>query len=464
MIKNYLAVVVLSSSVALFAQNQDIDPFAINNGEIPTKSEYSGSLFKFNYNYPKEYKKPENTPWSKVLNNKPLTKENAYDYIMALKKYVEPSMKTFILDQNTWNNSSQEGWYSMLWAGEDVSLTGWEGRESIYGTYTGQIQPASVYKDYGLTVPVRNYAAIYYDETAAYTLYKIFKNCNKSKNECIPLIQNNEAQFEEGAIIIKAASASATPEEWPLLEGAAKWQVYRKPFDLNGTINDKPTVVTDTRVTIFDIIVKDSIASPQTGWVFATFVYDKNAKGENAWEKMVPLGAMWGNDPKVNSAKNPKEELKETYINPNAPEYAKVTLGYGLRLSGPFDIAVKYNVKVDDTTVESLRSSSCLSCHETSSFKLNDYNMITFFYPVKSIHNNIWDMYTPGNIQWNEWFQNRWGNIPQSQKKGVIALDYSTFLEQVLMNYAAKYSQDNKLNNAKFFEEWKRYKKESRKH
>ena len=62
MIKNYLAVVVLSSSVVLFAQNQDINPFAINNGEIPTKSEYSGSLFKFNYNYPKEYKKPENTP------------------------------------------------------------------------------------------------------------------------------------------------------------------------------------------------------------------------------------------------------------------------------------------------------------------------------------------------------------------------------------------------------------------
>jgi hypothetical protein len=462
--KRNLSLLFLSSVVTLLAQDSNINPFAVNNGAIPSKNEYSGSLFKFNYNYPKEYKKPINTPWSKVLNNKPLTKQNAYDYIIALKKYIEPSMKTFVLNQNKWNNSSQKGWYSMLWAGEDVSLTGWEGRESIYGTYTGQIQPASVYKDYGLTVPLRNYAAIYYDQTAAYTLYKIFKNCSEIKKECIPSIENNEAQFEEGAIIIKAAVASATPEQWPVLDGAAKWQIYRKPFDLNGTIEDKPATVTDTRVIIFDIIVKDSIAAPQTGWVFTTLVYDKNAKGENPWDKMVPLGAMWGNDPKIDSAKNPKEELMETYINPNAPDYAKVTLGYGLRLSGPFDIAVKYNVKVDDKTVESLRSSSCLSCHGTSSYKANDYNMVTFFYPVKSINDEVWNMYKPGSNEWNEWFQNRWGDKAQSKENGVIALDYSTFLEQVMMNYTANYSQRNQLHNEEFFKQWRKYKKDSRKH
>ncbi|WP_404319510.1 hypothetical protein [Malaciobacter canalis] len=97
---------------------KDIDPFAVNNGNIPTKSEYSKELFKFNYNYPSEYKKPLNRPWFKVTNNKPLTKKNAYDYIMALKQYVAPSMKTFIINQNKWNKSSQKGWYSMLWAGE----------------------------------------------------------------------------------------------------------------------------------------------------------------------------------------------------------------------------------------------------------------------------------------------------------------------------------------------------------
>lgn len=444
---------------------KDINPFAVNNGNVPTKSEYSKELFKFNYNYPSEYKEPLNRPWFKVTNNKPLTKKNAYDYIMALKQYVTPSMKTFVINQNQWNKSSQKGWYSMLWAGENVPLTSWEGREAIYGTYTGQIQEASVYKDFGLTVPVRNYAAIYYDEVAAHTLYKIFKECNKKTKECIPNINNNEAQFEEGSVIIKAASASATPEQWPVLKDAAIWKIYRKPFDINGTIKSKEPKVINTRVTIFDIIVKDSIAAPKTGWVFTTLVYDKDAKGETAWEKMVPLGAIWGNDPNINSARYPSKKLNQTYINPNAPKFAKVTLGYGKRLSGPFDIAVKYDVKVDDKIVKKLRSSSCLSCHGTSSYVPYDSNMITFFYPVKKItEDGTWNMHRPGSKQWNQWFQNRWGDKPQSKQKDVIALDYSTFLEQALMNFAADYSHDNNLNNEEYFKKWRKYKREALRH
>lgn len=402
---------------------------------------------------------------SKVLNNQKLTKENAYDYIMALKKHVEPSMKTFILDQEKWNNSSQDGWYSMLWAGENVEKTYWEGREAIYGTYTGQIQPSHVYEKFGLTVPLRNYAAIYYDKMAAYTLHKVFKNCdeeNKLDKICIPSFNNNEAQFEEGSIIIKAASASATPEQWPVLEGAAKWKIFRKPFNLDGTIQTAKTEVMETRVTIFDIIIKDSIAAPETGWVFTTLVYDKNTKGKDAWEKMIPLGAMWGNDPDI----SPYKELKQTYINPNAPEYSKVTLGYGLRLSGPFDIAVKYDVIVDNKPIDKLRSSSCLSCHGTSSFqpyKEKSYEMQTFFYPKKDSIDGKWVMYEPESKEWNEWFQNRWRDVPQSKELGVIALDYSTFLEQVLMNYAAYHSEKNNLNNDIYFEKWIE-KKNSRKH
>lgn len=65
--------------------------------------------------------------------------------------------------------------------------------------------------------------------------------------------------------------------------------------------------------------------------------------------------------------------------------------------------------------------------------------------------------------KWNEWFQNRLGDVPQSKELGVIALDYSTFLEQVLMNYAAYHSEKNNLNNDVYFEKWIE-KKNSRKH
>lgn len=451
---NFIKILLLGFMAIQLGNAQEIvDPFAVNNGEIPSEKEYSGPLFKFKYDYPSEYIEPKDKTWLKVLKGEPLSKENAYEYIMALKNYIKDPMKTFLTEPEKWNKSSQEGWYSMLWAGEEVASTAWEGREAIYGTYTGQIIAKGVYANYGLKTDIRNHAAIYYDSTAAYTLHKVWEKCDKSKNECIPSVLNNEAQFKEGAIIIKSAGVTATPEEWPVLEGAAKWKIYRKPFNLNGTIKDAKPQVTDIRVGIFDIIVKDSVSAPETGWVFTTLVYDKDAKGDNTWDKMVPLGAMWGNDPNVNSAQDPMAELMETYINPNAPAWSTVTLGYGGRFSGPFDIAVKYNVEVDGKIVKSLRSSSCLGCHGTSSYIPDVYNMNTFFYPAYEHNGMPWKMYTPGSKEWNEWFQNRWGDIPQSRNKNAIALDYSTFLEAVLMNYAGA----GKKIDEKTFEKYRKY-------
>ena len=451
-----LSGVILTVNIVSAEGKNPVDPYAVNNGLIPLKSEYNGTFFKFNYDYPKSYTVDKHTPWNKILKGKPLTKENAHAYVMALKTHVKKSLHDFLANPQQWNKSKQTGWYSMLWAGEAVEKTGWEGRDAIYGTYTGQIMAKKVYEKYGLTVDIRNHAAIYYNDTAAYTLGKVWQKCDEKTKECVPSVQNGEAQFKEGAIVVKAAGVTATPEQWPVLKGAAKWQVYRKPFDLNGTINNAKPKVTDLRVGIFDIIIKDSVASPKTGWVFSTLVYDSNASGDSVWDRMVPLGAMWGNDPDVNSAKHPKQELMETYINPNAPEWTKVTLGYGGRLSGPFDIAVKYNEEVNGTVVPALRSSSCMSCHGTSSYIPGSYHMSTFLYPAKDYKTSPWQMYVPGSKQWNEWFQDRAGDVPQSKEKGAIALDYSTFLDAVLMNYAAQSMQDNK-NNRDLFLKWKAY-------
>ena len=61
---------------------------------------------------------------------------------------------------------------------------------------------------------------------------------------------------------------------------------------------------------------------------------------------MVPVGLMWGNDP----AGLP---LKESWINPSAPAYAKAHLGFEGRLNGPVDNPV----------------SACMSCHATAQAK-----------------------------------------------------------------------------------------------
>ena len=41
-------------------------------------------------------------------------------------------------------------------------------------------------------------------------------------------------------------------------------------------------------------------------------------------------------------------------------------------------------------------------------------------------------------MEWNAWFTNRLGDQVQTNEVGAIALDYSTFLEMVLMNYASQ--------------------------
>jgi hypothetical protein len=66
----------------------------------------------------------------------------------------------------------------------------------------------------------------------------------------------------------------------------AKWPL----FTAIPVINPGPTAVVYGYVMQFDIIGKDTIAAPKTGWVFATLVYDARAKGNDAWDKMVSLG------------------------------------------------------------------------------------------------------------------------------------------------------------------------------
>jgi hypothetical protein len=95
--------------------------------------------------------------------------------------------------------------------------------------------------------------------------------------------------------------------------------------------------------------VKDPRAI-QTGWVFATYVYDKSLSAEpNAWRRLTPVGLQWGNDPDVTGPG--VGTLDETWINSAAiPAVFQNKLGRQGRLNGPVDNP----------------ASSCLSCHSTA--------------------------------------------------------------------------------------------------
>jgi hypothetical protein len=195
--------------------------------------------------------------------------------------------------------------------------------------------------------------------------------------------------------------------------------------------------VTDLHLLQLDIVVKDSQSAPQTGWVFTTLVYDRNvAPGRNgAWDQLVPLGAQWGNDPQLGGAPGAKTPLAETWVNLAAPAYAKETLGWGGRLSGPNDHAlndISFVVDGGRRLVRNGRNSSCLSCHGTSQWAVNDpqVGMASFLMPLAPSAAGAGAPYlnspAPGSEAWLRWFQNRPGNVPMDA--GSVAGDFDLAL------------------------------------
>ena len=236
-------------------------------------------------------------------------------------------------------------------------------------------------------------------------------------------------------MVVKAAFSTANADVWPVMQGALQW---RPDISTNATKNrgpNAPPELDPTSFFQFDIIVKDTKSAPKTGWVFSTLVYDKDAPGTDFWDKMVPLGAMWGNDPEATS---PNPKLMENWINPNAPAYAKMTLGWEGRLSGPNDGALN-NALIDEESPPAIKpnlaSSSCMSCHSVAEWPMKSFLLPTSsdpqqFFPPTPVNSNYLYMWPPGSTgvtedgspRWTHWFQSRPGAEPADA--GTIAFDY----------------------------------------
>jgi hypothetical protein len=423
------------------------DPFASNNGFYPPGDLNPPLTGPYRYrqlshNYPSS---PPSHSWLDAKSRGPITVDNASDYMTRLKAYVEPTIRKMIEAPSEWDPASN-GWYDMPWMGfagpGGPEIASEDGRESLLGSFTGQIVLKTSEAHGELMVDTQNHTVIYYDPMAASTLGDIWKNVYAPNKAA--------ASYREGSLVVKAGGVAATPEEWPEVDGAAIWRVYRPPVGqviahrVRGSSAPYTPKVTDLRVMQFDIIVKDTDAAPETGWVFTTFVYDKDApKGTGAWDQLVPLGATWGNDPEFDSnylghpPGDPNDpsaaHLKQFWRNPKAPKYTLATLGWGGRMSGPIDIAERHGVLLvkddiapgkivadaDCSLVPSrpisgpFRASGCLSCHGTAQ---TGSGARMYPSPVDAhlpSDGQPFCLYTPGTPSWAQWFQNRPGRVPQ---------------------------------------------------
>jgi hypothetical protein len=395
------------------------DPFLNHRDSIPSTSQYSGRLFTLSHNYPEQAIPPiENSPWHAALNGNTISKSNAIAFVDSLKEYVTPSITEFLYNRDHFNADSA-GWYEEPWTGPL--------REAIMGAYIGSGNPPGTFT--GLDSGMTTYVLTLYDKRAAYTLGKIWGKTAQQIN-----LENDAAQFKEGSIIVKFAFTTTNYPVWKDMENALSFPIYDTGVDYTDPVYRLRTVTFFQ----FDIIVKDTVDAPKTGWVFTTLVYDKNAPGNTAWDKMVPLGAMWGNDPGVNSTINPNQPLEEDTVNAAAPLYSRQTLGWGNRLSGPNDGAIASIAKADGKVYTNLQVSACMSCHLSAQVQFNAFLLPG---PFPTSNSDTLTVFAPGGKDWLLWYRDLPGNVAFSSGQTGLDFDMVTAFKSIPLYDSAKAHQ-----------------------
>jgi hypothetical protein len=296
--------------------------FPSSNDPIP--SGWTGPVFKLRQDYPTTQPAVGPQPWKSFsFKTQPIL------YLKSVLSYCEEGNVDvdWQLERNTVRN-----WYHAPWLHTTPN-----GREFVRGL-TGERSSRPHELAPTQTGSFANWAVGFYNAPGGYVIGQVWKNPN-SPNPAA-------AVFPDGTVACKLLFTTATVAEVPYLQNSFAWQANAS------TTSGGPRSIQTVLLLQVDVAVRDSSASTTTGWVFGTFVYDGNAIGATPWDRLTPVGLMWGNDPTVTEAtKLSTTHLIESFINPavGPPQH----LGRAGRLDGPVD-----NPK-----------SSCLSCHSTAEWQ-----------------------------------------------------------------------------------------------
>jgi hypothetical protein len=312
-----LLVVAVSGSLCAAAAGQPATPPAVANTIDTIPAGWTGPVFELSKEYPGEPPPADPKPW-KAFDPKTQPEE----YIRAVLAYC------------------REGNEAVDWAGQNNAVRKWyhapglvmgnNGREFIHGL-TGERSTRPKELAPTQTQAWTNWAVGLYNPVAARTIGQVWQK---------PVSPNSDGiKFADGAVGVKLLFTTAPTDQVPFLANSKEWQAN---VSLPGTNDRSPRLV---RLLQVDVAVRDDRADSTTGWVFGTFMYQSDAAGASPFDRLVPVGLMWGNDPDLTSAKAAAgEKPKESWINPASKSPHVGWLG---RLNGPVDNP----------------NSSCLSCH-----------------------------------------------------------------------------------------------------
>jgi len=303
----------------------------------------------------------------------------------------------------------------------------------------------------------QSWAISFYNERGASYIGKVWEEVLKSA----PNPQNFPAKgFPDGTVAIKLLFTQASKSDGvDYLENSIEWKADTGDFDEDGFINtkrlsekgtseedckkDEKKCFSTMRLLQVDVAIRDDSVNSTTGWVFATFTYDKDAKpfieyeseakDKDKWLRITPLGLMFGNDPTSQKG----DELKETWLNTEL----KIPQHYGCgdnanplkrRLNGPVDNP----------------ASSCISCHAQSETPQD--------LKIGSIPYGCMRCESKYNIA--EWFRNinpRSSNEKErtftesTRDMQIFSLDYSLQLREGIRRYCVD-SYNKGDNNCRF--------------
>jgi hypothetical protein len=335
---------------------------------------WTGPVFQLSQAYPTTLPAIGPTPWK------------AFDFRTQTNQYLK-AVLDYALEGNTevdfrGQDNSVRKWYHAPWL-----HAGDKGREFVHGmTHERSSRPGELAPTQ--TRSADNWAVGMYNPRGGFVLGQVWKNRDNP--------DPRQAKFPDGTVGFKLLFTAAPVSQVPFLKNDFQW-----PADIHRRRG--ASAPPRLRLVQIDVAVRDSRADSTTGWVFGTFIYNGNAPGATPWDRMVPVGAMWGNDPDRLTGNQP---LRETFINPDAQAIVQ-HLGFRGRLNGPID-----NPK-----------SSCLSCHSTAEVPTDLSSRSTPGIPPNTAADTI-----------RRYFRNIRAQSPFTP--GELSLDYSLQLQNGIANWA----------------------------
>jgi hypothetical protein len=362
---------------------------------------WSGPVFQLSKDYPTTIP-AEPKPWK------------AFDFKTQPKEYLQ-AILGYALEGNEaaqWkvqDNAVRKWYHAPGLLGTGTPTIAASGREFIHGLTRERVSPKNELHA-SQDKRVSNWAVGFFNPVAAYTIGKVWADPSAPNTTGV--------KFEDGAVAFKLLFTSASETQVPFLANSMKWQANIDLVDLvPASIQRQPRDVLLLQV---DVAVRDTNADDTTGWVFGTFMYQNDAPGAGALDRLVPVGLIWGNDPGLTKKEyDAGTRAVQTWLNTaGMPATKSPHFGWLSRLNGPID-----NPR-----------SSCLSCHARA---VNPY------VPGNTVPQSDADADDPAK----KFFTNtKAGEVYEGAPAGTASLDYSLQLAVGVRQFpgpAAKSSKDS---------------------